>query len=84
VDLLLADLIKRVQENDFALELTEQARSLILEQGYDPTYGARPLKRAIQKLVEDAVSEEILKKTVQPGDRIRVDASEGKIMVGKA
>ncbi len=84
VDLLLADLIKRVQENDFTLELTEQARSLILEQGYDPTYGARPLKRAIQKLVEDAVSEEILKKTVRPGDRIRVDAAEGKILVEKA
>jgi len=84
VDLLLADLIKRVQENDFNLELTEKARSLILEQGYDPAYGARPLKRAIQKLVEDAVSEEILKKTVQPGDRIRVDAEDGKIFVGKA
>jgi len=54
-----------------------------MKEGYEPAYGARPLKRAIQKLVEDSVSEEILKKTVSPGDTILVDGYEGKIVVRK-
>jgi ATP-dependent Clp protease ATP-binding subunit ClpC len=83
VDLLLKDLVNRIEENGFDLELTPGARELILKEGYDPAYGARPLKRAIQKLVEDAISEEILKKTVEPGDSILVDVSDNKIVVGK-
>jgi ATP-dependent Clp protease ATP-binding subunit ClpC len=52
-----------------------------MKEGYEPAYGARPLKRAIQKLIEDSVSEEILKKTVAPGEVILVDAEDGKIAV---
>jgi ATP-dependent Clp protease ATP-binding subunit ClpC len=83
VDLLLKDLARRMEENGFKLELTDEARAVILKEGYEPAYGARPLKRAIQKLVEDAISEEILKKTVEPGDHILVDARDKTIVVGK-
>ncbi|MEN6327926.1 MAG: ATP-dependent Clp protease ATP-binding subunit, partial [Syntrophomonas sp.] len=84
IKLLLKDLALRIKEAGFELEISEAARELIIKEGYDPAYGARPLKRAIQKLVEDKVSEEILKKTVEPGDKILVDAEEGTMTVKKA
>ncbi|MEN6461408.1 MAG: ATP-dependent Clp protease ATP-binding subunit [Syntrophomonas sp.] len=84
IKLLLKDLALRIKEAGFELEIAEAARELIIKEGYDPAYGARPLKRAIQKLVEDKVSEEILKKTVEPGDRILVDAEEGIMTVKRA
>ncbi len=83
IDLLLADLSQRIKENGYLMEISERARDLILKEGYEPAYGARPLKRAIQKLVEDTLSEEILKKTVLPGDTILIDEEQGKIIVGK-
>lgn len=83
IDLLLKDLSKRVEENGYSMEINSNAREVILKEGYEPAYGARPLKRAIQKLVEDRVSEEILKKTVEPGDKILVDAQDGTIVVRK-
>ncbi len=81
IDLLLQELTQRIKENGFSIEITTAAKQLIMKEGYDPIYGARPFKRAIQKMVEDALSEEILKKTVQPGDTILVDAEDGKIVV---
>ncbi|MGS0765789.1 ATP-dependent Clp protease ATP-binding subunit [Syntrophomonas curvata] len=83
IDLLLRDLGKRVEENGYSMEINSAAREVILKEGYEPAYGARPLKRSIQKLVEDRVSEEILKKTVEPGDRIVVDAQDGAIVIRK-
>ncbi|MDD4561597.1 MAG: ATP-dependent Clp protease ATP-binding subunit, partial [Syntrophomonadaceae bacterium] len=84
IDILLLDLTKRVEENGYTMEINVAARELIMKEGYEPAYGARPLKRAIQKLVEDRVSEEILKRTVEPGDKILIDAVDGKILVRKA
>ncbi|HWQ74055.1 MAG TPA: ATP-dependent Clp protease ATP-binding subunit [Syntrophomonas sp.] len=81
VDLLLKDLRQRLQDSGYDLEISDAARSLILKEGYDPAYGARPLKRAIQKLVEDKVSEEILKKTVETGDTIKLDTADSEMMV---
>jgi len=81
VDLLLSDLVLRVKDADYEMEITDEAKSLILKQGYEPAYGARPLKRAIQRLVEDNVSEEILKKSFAPGDKILVDAEDGTILI---
>jgi ATP-dependent Clp protease ATP-binding subunit ClpC len=84
VDLLLKDLEKRVKDNGYEMEIREGARKLIMKEGYDPSYGARPLKRALQKLVEDSISEEILKKTVVPGDKLLVDAVDEQIIISKA
>jgi len=84
IEILLRDLTKRIEENGYTMEINTAAREVIMKEGYEPAYGARPLKRAIQKLVEDQVSEEILKKTVSTGDKILIDAVDGKIVVRKA
>ena len=84
MDLLLKDLEKRVKDNGYEMEIREGARKLIMKEGHDPSYGARPLKRALQKLVEDSISEEILKKTVVPGDKLLVDAVDEQIIITKA
>jgi len=83
INLLLKDLSKRVEDNGYTVTITDAAREVIMKEGYEPAYGARPLKRAIQKLVEDKISEEILKRTVQPGDTVVVDGVDGKIVVRK-
>ncbi|SHG92362.1 ATP-dependent Clp protease ATP-binding subunit ClpC [Thermosyntropha lipolytica DSM 11003] len=83
IDLLLKEVKDRLAESGYELEVTEGAKEVIMKAGYDPQYGARPLKRAIQRMIEDTVAEEILKKTVVPGDKILVDAEEGEIKVKK-
>lgn len=83
VELLLQDLHQRIKDSGYDLQVSDQAADLVLKKGYDPQFGARPLKRAIQKLIEDSVAEEILKKTVNTGDTIVVDADEEKILVKK-
>ncbi len=83
IDLLIKELSQRIIDNGYKLEISEAARELIVKEGYEPAYGARPLKRAIQKMVEDPVSEEILKKAVVSGDTILIDEEAGKIVVRK-
>jgi ATP-dependent Clp protease ATP-binding subunit ClpB len=74
VDLLLASLERRLAEQDLTLELTPAARSLIVREGTDPAYGARPLKRTIQRLVENPLARALLRGEFSPGDRIVGDA----------
>jgi ATP-dependent Clp protease ATP-binding subunit ClpB len=74
VDLLLAGLERRLQEQDLRIELTPAARSLIVREGTDRAYGARPLKRTIQRLVENPLARALLRGDFKVGDRIRVDA----------
>jgi ATP-dependent Clp protease ATP-binding subunit ClpB len=74
VDLLLAGLQKRLTEQDLGLELTPAARALIVREGTDPAYGARPLKRTIQRLVENPLARALLRGDFKPGDRIVGDA----------
>ncbi len=76
--------IKRVQEQlrsrGMGLELTEAAKDLLAEKGYDPAMGARPLRRTIQRLVEDPLSEKVLWKEFRPGQTVIVDAADGEII----
>ena len=74
VDLLLADLARRLAGQDLGLELTPAARALIARDGHDPAYGARPLKRTIQRLVENPLARALLQGRFKPGDRIVADA----------
>ena len=84
VQLLLKDLELRLQESgNYRLQITEAAQDKIIREGYDVAFGARPLKRALQRLVEDNVSEAILKKTVIPGDMILVEIVDDIIQVRK-
>ena len=74
VDLLLADLSHRLAGQDLAVELTPAARSLIAREGHDPAFGARPLKRTIQRLVENPLARALLRGEFRSGDRIVADA----------
>ncbi len=74
VELLLADLQRRLAEHDLTLELTIAARRLIAVEGHDPAFGARPLKRAVQRLVENPLARALLEGRFPPGSRIVADA----------
>jgi ATP-dependent Clp protease ATP-binding subunit ClpC len=73
VDLMIASLEKRLQDKDMAIELTPAAKSLLAERGYDPTLGARPLRRTIQREIEDPLSERMLFGDLVPGSIVLVD-----------
>ncbi|KAA5807002.1 ATP-dependent Clp protease ATP-binding subunit [Thermoanaerobacterium thermosaccharolyticum] len=77
-DLMIADLNKRLKDNNISLEFTDDAKEELLKEGYDVTYGARPLRRAIQKVVESELSELMLKGEVKSGDKILVKLKDGK------
>ena len=76
INLLLADLNKRLADKELHLELTEEAKDYITDQGYDPVYGARPLKRYVQKYVETLTARIILQGDVSSGDTIVITAGE--------
>jgi len=73
VDLMIASLEKRLQDKDMAIELTPPAKALLAERGYDPTLGARPLRRTIQREIEDPLSEKMLFGDLNPGSIVVVD-----------
>ncbi|MFC4355411.1 ATP-dependent Clp protease ATP-binding subunit [Chryseomicrobium palamuruense] len=81
VTLMANQLTKRLKEQDIELELTEAAKEKIAKEGYDPDYGARPLRRALQKHVEDRLSEEILKGEVLTGQHILFDVENDEFVV---
>ena len=78
VHLLLRDVEGLLAERQITLEIAPRATELILREGYDPAYGARPLRRAIQRLVQDPLAMQILGGAVLPGDRVRVDRDGSK------
>ena len=84
VDLQVAKLVERVRERGVEVELTDDARTLIGNLGYDPTYGARPLKRVIQKQLVDKLALRLLEGEFAPGDRVMVDAADGELTFAKA
>jgi ATP-dependent Clp protease ATP-binding subunit ClpB len=84
VDLQVARLITRVRERGIEVELTDAARTLLGNLGYDPTYGARPLKRVIQKRLVDKLALAILEGRFVEGDTVKVDAAEGELVLEKA
>jgi ATP-dependent Clp protease ATP-binding subunit ClpB len=73
-ELRLAELVRRIAANDLVLELTPAAKALIVREGTDPAYGARPLKRTIQRLVENPFARALLSGTFRPGDTVVADA----------
>ena len=81
VKLLAQMIIKRLEEMDIHIKMTQAAIDVIAEAGFDPEYGARPLRRAIQKEIEDRLSEELLSGNIKVGDYVTVGASKGKIRI---
>jgi ATP-dependent Clp protease ATP-binding subunit ClpB len=84
VELQVTKLIERVRERGVEVELSDEARTLLGNLGYDPTYGARPLKRVIQKQLVDKLALKLLEGEFQPGDRVFVGAADGELVFSKA
>ena len=76
IDIELRNIFKRVEEMGYTLELTDKAKDFIADKGWDDQFGARPLKRAIQKYVEDALAEELIMHPMAPGGKINIDLDE--------
>jgi ATP-dependent Clp protease ATP-binding subunit ClpC len=83
VDLMIKRVQRQVESQGLGLELTPEAKLLLAQKGYDPTLGARPLRRAIQRHIEDALSEKILWKEFRAGETVLVDA-DGEDFVFRA
>ncbi|WP_195576661.1 ATP-dependent protease ATP-binding subunit ClpC [Paenibacillus sp. 1001270B_150601_E10] len=84
VTLMVDDLKKRLNEQGIAFNLTDQAKAFLAKEGYDPAYGARPLRRAIQKHIEDRLSEELLKGAISKGDSVVIDERDGQLVVERS
>jgi ATP-dependent Clp protease ATP-binding subunit ClpB len=84
IELQLAQLRRRLAERGLTVELTDAAKEQLVEAGWDPTYGARPLKRALQRLVENPLAKALLEGGFGEGDAIRVDARDGELVFEKA
>jgi ATP-dependent Clp protease ATP-binding subunit ClpC len=84
VDLMLSSVTQQLKEKDIALEVTNAAKDFLGEKGYDEVYGARPLRRVIQDMVEDKLSEDLLRGKFQSGDSVIVDLEEDQIVVRPA
>jgi ATP-dependent Clp protease ATP-binding subunit ClpB len=83
VDIQLRGLMKRLEDRKIRVELTDRAKDLLIAEGYDPTYGARPLKRAIQREILDPLAMRVLQGEFAEGDAIRIDAPAGEVQFMK-
>ena len=81
VDLMVKELDKRLADQELSLELTDAAKNNVIENGYDPVYGARPLKRYLQKYVETLAARKILSGDVHAGDTLLLDVENGEFIV---
>ncbi|MFQ6865363.1 ATP-dependent chaperone ClpB [Blautia sp.] len=81
VDLMVAELDKRLSDQELSLTLTEAAKKQVVENGYDPVYGARPLKRYLQNYVETLAAKKILSGDVHAGDTLELDVQDGEFMI---
>jgi ATP-dependent Clp protease ATP-binding subunit ClpC len=78
IDIELKDIYRRIEDLGYTLELTDKAKDFIVEKGWDAQFGARPLKRALQKYIEDPLAEEIIKRKLKDGDTLLIDYDEKK------
>ena len=81
LDLLIADLNKRLAEQEISVELTDSAKNYLITNGYDAIYGARPLKRFVQKKVETLIAREIIKQTILPKQKVTIDCKNDELVI---
>jgi len=81
--LMMKDLHKRLAEQNITMEVTAEAKAKLVEDGYDPAYGARPLRRTIQRQVEDPLAEDLLRGRYQAGDVVKVDVTKDGVVLLK-
>lgn len=83
IHLIIADLNRRLEDRELSISLSPEAESYIVENAYDPVYGARPLKRYVQKYVETLVAKMILEDRVEAEDRIIIGVKDGELVAAK-
>jgi ATP-dependent Clp protease ATP-binding subunit ClpB len=76
IDIQIRGLLKRLEDRKIAVELTDAAKAFVVSEGYDPAYGARPLKRTIQRRILDPLAMRVLEGDFREGDRVKVDVGE--------
>jgi ATP-dependent Clp protease ATP-binding subunit ClpB len=81
LDLLLKDLHERIADRQLTIELTDEAREQIIDGAYEPQFGARPLKRYMQRHVETLLARALISGTVSEGQRVTIDAEEGQLVI---
>jgi ATP-dependent Clp protease ATP-binding subunit ClpC len=79
VDLEISKVVERIKTKEILIELDELAKDFLADKGYDPDYGARPMRRAVERHLEDPMAEELLRGTIKSGDTVRVSALDGKL-----
>ena len=84
VSIMMELLSKRLKDNDIDMEVTEEAKELLAKKGFDQVFGARPLRRAIQSMVEDKLAEEMLEGRVKAGDKVVVEREGDELVVKKS
>ena len=85
-EIMLKEVVERISTKGIVLEVTEKFKVRLVEEGYNPSYGARPLRRAIMRLLEESLAEDFLSQKIQPGDTAVVDVSKdgkAKLLVGE-
>jgi len=80
VDLEVDKVLTRIKAKEVHIELKPSAKEFLIEKGYDPQYGARPMRRAVERFLEDPLAEELLRGNVKPGDKVEVTAVDGKLL----
>ena len=80
VDLEVAKLVERIKQKEIKVVLDDKAREFLIEKGFDPAYGARPMRRAVERYLEDPMAEEMLKGTFKPGDTAEVTATDKELI----
>jgi len=80
VDLEVDKVLTRIKAKEVHIELKQSAKEFLIDKGYDPQYGARPMRRAVERFLEDPLAEELLRGNVKSGDRVEVTAADGKLV----
>jgi ATP-dependent Clp protease ATP-binding subunit ClpC len=80
VDLMIEKTRQRIAKQSITLHVSDAARALLAEHGYDPVYGARPLRRTVQRMLDDLLAESLLRRDFQPGDAVEVDVADGQLV----
>jgi ATP-dependent Clp protease ATP-binding subunit ClpC len=83
VDLMLVDVSKRMEPQQLTLQVSDEAKELLAREGFDPSFGARPLRRAVQRMIEDPLSEQILGGSFGAGDCVLAEVKDGDVVFTK-
>ena len=80
---MLSEIAKRIEQQNISIEFDDEVVAYLAKEGFDPVYGARPLRRAMQRRIEDSLSTELLNGNIKPGDNVRAFMDDGNVKFSK-